>query len=370
MAEREYPLLSPPEVNRHIRAALGRKLVVVGACVGTDAHTVGIDAILNVKGHAGEKGLEYYREIRVVNLGAQVEVPRLVATAAAEGADAVLVSQVVTQRDAHLANARELARAFASFSAADPGRRRPLLVIGGPRFDPAPGVRGWAWTRSSARAPRPARWRATWLMLSPGPRRRRVAARAGLSVAHRRYVSYSPRALRREPGRRRLRARPVRRRGDRAVHPVRRRRGAVRVVLRRAVPGPGPGRGRYRGDRDDHPRGHPEPGRRVRGPCPVPGGPGTRSFGRPGPGRAHRRGDRDGHRGRAPGCSWPVPAVTATAGQCPAAAQRPWDRVDRCGQRPGSARPQRPQAALAARPPQTTTEVPASSSNQWPPSAR
>jgi beta-lysine 5,6-aminomutase beta subunit len=137
VAEREYPLLSPPEVNRHIRAALGRKLVVVGACVGTDAHTVGIDAILNVKGHAGEKGLEYYREMRVVNLGAQVEVPRLVATAAAEGADAVLVSQVVTQRDAHLANARELARAFASFSAADPDRRRPLLVIGGPRFDPA-----------------------------------------------------------------------------------------------------------------------------------------------------------------------------------------------------------------------------------------
>ena len=137
VAEREYPLLSPPEVNRHIRAALGRKLVVVGACVGTDAHTVGIDAILNVKGHAGDKGLEYYREMRVVNLGAQVEVPRLVATAAAECADAVLVSQVVTQRDAHLANARELARAFASFSAADPGRRRPLLVIGGPRFDPA-----------------------------------------------------------------------------------------------------------------------------------------------------------------------------------------------------------------------------------------
>ncbi len=137
VAEREYPLLSPAEVSQRIRAALGRKLVVVGACVGTDAHTVGIDAILNVKGHAGEKGLEYYREIRVVNLGAQVEVPRLVATAAAEGADAVLVSQVVTQRDAHLANARELARAFASCSAADPGRRRPLLVIGGPRFDPA-----------------------------------------------------------------------------------------------------------------------------------------------------------------------------------------------------------------------------------------
>ena len=58
---------------------LRRRLVVVGGCIGTDAHTVGIDAILNIKGFAGEKGLEYYRELRVVNLGAQVSVPQLVA---------------------------------------------------------------------------------------------------------------------------------------------------------------------------------------------------------------------------------------------------------------------------------------------------
>jgi beta-lysine 5,6-aminomutase beta subunit len=132
VTEREFPLLSSAEVNLRIRTGLGRKLVVVGACIGTDAHTVGIDAILNVKGHSGEKGLEYYREIRVVNLGAQVEVPNLVARATAEGADAVLVSQVVTQRDAHISNARDMA---AAFNAAGP--QRPLLVVGGPRFDPA-----------------------------------------------------------------------------------------------------------------------------------------------------------------------------------------------------------------------------------------
>jgi beta-lysine 5,6-aminomutase beta subunit len=131
IAEREFELLSPAEVNLRIRSGLGRKLVVVGATVGTDAHTVGIDAILNVKGHAGEKGLEYYREIKVVNLGSQVEIARLVATAKAEGADAVLVSQVVTQKDAHIKNALELS---AAFNAAGP--QRPLLVIGGPRFDP------------------------------------------------------------------------------------------------------------------------------------------------------------------------------------------------------------------------------------------
>jgi beta-lysine 5,6-aminomutase beta subunit len=114
--------------------ALGRELVVVGASVGVDAHTVGIDAILNVKGHAGEKGLESYAEVRVVNLGAQVAVSDLVARAVAEGADAVLVSQVVTQRDAHILAARQIAEAFSEESGM---KRRPLLVVGGPRFDPA-----------------------------------------------------------------------------------------------------------------------------------------------------------------------------------------------------------------------------------------
>ncbi len=132
VAKQEFPLLSAAEINVRIRSVLGRALVVVGATIGTDAHTVGIDAILNVKGHAGEKGLEYYREIKVVTLGSQVDVADLVARAAVEQADAVLVSQVVTQRDAHISNTRELA---AAFDAA--GGRRPLLVIGGPRFDPA-----------------------------------------------------------------------------------------------------------------------------------------------------------------------------------------------------------------------------------------
>ena len=129
VAEREFPVLSAAEINLRIRSGLGREMVVLGACIGTDAHTVGIDAILNVKGHAGEKGLEYYREMRVVNLGAQVDVADLAARARAERADAVLVSQVVTQRDAHLAGARALAGAFGN-------RERPLLVVGGPRFDP------------------------------------------------------------------------------------------------------------------------------------------------------------------------------------------------------------------------------------------
>ncbi|HEX6500495.1 MAG TPA: OAM dimerization domain-containing protein [Micromonosporaceae bacterium] len=132
VVERDFPLLTAKEINALIKQRLRRRLVVVGACIGTDAHTVGIDAILNVKGIAGEKGLESYREMRVVNMGAQVSVPDLVERARAERADAVLVSQVVTQRDAHLYNVREMSAAFRE---AVPAPRRPLLVVGGPRFD-------------------------------------------------------------------------------------------------------------------------------------------------------------------------------------------------------------------------------------------
>ncbi|MFE6650057.1 OAM dimerization domain-containing protein [Nocardioides sp. NPDC057772] len=132
VVERDFPLLTPKEANAVIKETLRRPMVVVGACIGTDAHTVGIDAILNIKGFAGEKGLEYYKEIEVVNLGAQVSVPALVEAAVTRRADAVLVSQVVTQRDAHLLNTREMSAAFRE---AYPAGERPLLVAGGPRFD-------------------------------------------------------------------------------------------------------------------------------------------------------------------------------------------------------------------------------------------
>ena len=130
--EREYPLLSPKEVNAAIKTRLRREVVVIGACIGTDAHTVGIDAILNIKGFAGEKGLEYYREMKVVNLGAQVLVPDLVESAREVGADAVLVSQVVTQKDAHIHNTTTMSAAFRE---AFPKGKVPLLVVGGPRFE-------------------------------------------------------------------------------------------------------------------------------------------------------------------------------------------------------------------------------------------
>src|SRR5439155_2362410 len=125
--ERAYPLLGPKEINARIKRTLRRPLVVVGACIGTDAHTVGIDAILNIKGFAGEKGLEYYSEIKVVNLGAQVLVPELVAQARAGRADAVLVSQGVTQKEAHIPDTLAMSAAVRD---AEPSGQVPLLVGG------------------------------------------------------------------------------------------------------------------------------------------------------------------------------------------------------------------------------------------------
>jgi beta-lysine 5,6-aminomutase beta subunit len=152
--ERDYPLLAAKEINSTVRSRLRRKLVVVGACIGTDAHTVGIDAILNVKGVAGDKGLEYYRELRVVNLGAQVTVPELVASARAEKADAVLVSQVVTQKDAHLPTPGRCPPRSASRIRRASGRCSSSAARASTRRWPATS----ASTGSSAAAPRRARW--------------------------------------------------------------------------------------------------------------------------------------------------------------------------------------------------------------------
>lgn len=110
---------------------LGRKIVVVGACTGSDAHTVGIDAILNYKGFAGEKGLESFKCFDAHNLGAQVENAELCEKAKALGADAILVSQVITQRNCH----KENAAALVDLATRQGFRDKVILLLGGPRID-------------------------------------------------------------------------------------------------------------------------------------------------------------------------------------------------------------------------------------------
>jgi beta-lysine 5,6-aminomutase beta subunit len=123
--------LSREQIEHRIHTRLGRKIVVVGACTGSDAHTVGIDAILNYKGYAGDKGLESYKGFEAYNLGAQVENVQLVERAKALSADAILVSQIITQRDCHKENARALVDELLRQGLRD----KMLLLLGGPRID-------------------------------------------------------------------------------------------------------------------------------------------------------------------------------------------------------------------------------------------
>jgi beta-lysine 5,6-aminomutase beta subunit len=122
--------MSMDEIDEYIRANLGRKMVVVGACTGFDAHTVGIDAIMNMKGYNHHYGLERYRMIEAHNLGAQVPNERLIEYAEKVSADALLVSQVVTQKDVHVGNMTELIELLE----AKGERGRFVCVAGGPRI--------------------------------------------------------------------------------------------------------------------------------------------------------------------------------------------------------------------------------------------
>jgi beta-lysine 5,6-aminomutase beta subunit len=123
--------LSKDEVCEYIEKHFRRKLVIVGACTGTDAHTVGIDAIMNMKGYNHHYGLERYSMIEAYNLGSQVPNEKLLAKAREVKADAVLVSQIVTQKDVHVKNLTELIE----LAEAEKLRGKMLFIVGGPRVN-------------------------------------------------------------------------------------------------------------------------------------------------------------------------------------------------------------------------------------------
>jgi len=118
------------EINELIRTKLGRSLSVVGATIGSDAHTVGIDAIMSMKGYNRDYGLERYPEINTYNMGAQVSCEALLEKALEVKADAILVSQTVTQKDIHVRNFSE----FIELLKGKNLRGRFLLLAGGPRM--------------------------------------------------------------------------------------------------------------------------------------------------------------------------------------------------------------------------------------------
>ncbi len=104
----EEETMSMEEVDAYIKENIGRRIVIVGASTGTDAHTVGIDAVMNRKGFAGHYGLERYEMIEALNMGSQVPNEVLVEKAVEMKADVLLVSQTVTQKDVHIQNMTEL----------------------------------------------------------------------------------------------------------------------------------------------------------------------------------------------------------------------------------------------------------------------
>ncbi|MDX9853781.1 MAG: OAM dimerization domain-containing protein [Tenuifilaceae bacterium] len=118
------------QTDEYVKENIGRKLVVVGASTGTDAHTVGIDAIMNMKGYAGHYGIERYEGFEAYNLGSQVPNDEFIAKAIELKADALLVSQTVTQKDVHIQNLVELIEMLEA-----EGLRNKLIVCcGGPRI--------------------------------------------------------------------------------------------------------------------------------------------------------------------------------------------------------------------------------------------
>ena len=126
----EIDVMDMEEVSDFIKKNIGRRLVVIGASTGTDAHTVGIDAIMNMKGFAGHYGLERYGMIEAHNLGSQVSNEDFVKKAVELKADVLLVSQTVTQKDIHIANLTELVEILE----AEGLREKVILICGGPRI--------------------------------------------------------------------------------------------------------------------------------------------------------------------------------------------------------------------------------------------
>jgi beta-lysine 5,6-aminomutase beta subunit len=119
------------DLNKLIEDRISRRVVVLGACTGSDTHTVGIDAILNMKGYSGDYGLERYPWFDAYNLGSQVPNEELIRRAEEKKADAILVSQVVTQRDVHKDNSRQ----FIDVAKAHGMKGKTILLLGGPRVD-------------------------------------------------------------------------------------------------------------------------------------------------------------------------------------------------------------------------------------------
>lgn len=129
--EVESKSMSKEEIEEYIEKNFIEPLVFIGASTGTDAHTVGIDAIMNMKGYNGNYGLERYKGIYAINLGGQIENETLLEKAIYYKADVILISQTVTQKDVHIENLTK----FIELLEAENKRKDFIVIIGGPRIN-------------------------------------------------------------------------------------------------------------------------------------------------------------------------------------------------------------------------------------------
>lgn len=126
----EGNVLDRVECGEWIGENIGRDIVVVGASIESDAHTVGIDAIIQMKGFHGHFGLERFKHVVAYNMGSQVPCEQLIARAKEVNADAILVSQTVTQKDIHIKNLTKMIELIE----AEGLREKTILICGGPRI--------------------------------------------------------------------------------------------------------------------------------------------------------------------------------------------------------------------------------------------
>jgi len=127
----ETPVMDMEATDAYIDANIGRSITVIGACIESDAHTVGIDAIMNMKGYNHRYGLERYKNFKAINMGAQVPSESLLQKAREENADVILVSQIVTQKNIHIQNLTKLIE----MAEAEGMREKLLFICGGPRIN-------------------------------------------------------------------------------------------------------------------------------------------------------------------------------------------------------------------------------------------
>lgn len=127
----DLQIMDMKATDQFIKEYIHREVVIIGASTGTDAHTVGIDAIMNMKGYAGVYGLERYDQLRAINMGSQVPNEELIRRAIEEKADAILVSQTVTQNNVHIKNLTE----FMELLEASGYRSQFITILGGARMN-------------------------------------------------------------------------------------------------------------------------------------------------------------------------------------------------------------------------------------------